>query len=223
VSKPRKLKRKIFLVDDHPLVREWLANLINQQPDLIAAGEAASAAQAMEGIGAERPDAVVVDLSLKESSGLDLIRDLKASHPGIAVLVLSVHEDPLYARRALRAGALGYVVKRQTTKKIVEALRQVLQGEPFFDATLVTSQLDSASRHRAVVAASPIEQLTDRELAVFELIGQGLGTRKIAEQMQICMKTVQAHCANIKQKLNLADATRLRHEAMRFHDDNRSA
>jgi DNA-binding NarL/FixJ family response regulator len=218
MAQSRNPKRKVFLVDDHPLVREWLANLINQQPDLITVGEAASVAQALEGVATVKPDAVIVDLSLGESSGLDLIKKLQQSHPQLAVLVLSMHEDTLYAGRALRAGARGYVMKRASSKKVIEALRQVLQGELYFE--------ERAERARPELSAADqmsVQVLSDRELAVFEMLGQGLGTRQIAESLQISIKTVQAHCANIKQKLNLSNATRLRREAMRQHDDNRSS
>jgi DNA-binding NarL/FixJ family response regulator len=218
MAQSRNPKRKVFLVDDHPLVREWLANLINQQPDLITVGEAAGVAQALAGVATAKPDAVIVDLSLGESSGLDLIKKLQQAHPQLVVLVLSMHEDTLYAGRALRAGARGYVMKRASSKKVIEALRQVLQGEFYFEKRAEQDRPELPAADQASV-----QVLSDRELAVFEMLGQGLGTRQIAESLQISIKTVQAHCANIKQKLKLSNATRLRREAMRQHDDNRSS
>src|SRR4051794_38149235 len=122
-------KRKVFLVDDHPLVREWLTNLINQQPDLFVCGESESAPTALRAISEVKPDIAIVDLTLKDSSGLELIKDLKICHPKVAVLVLSMHDESLYAERALRAGATGYIMKRETTKKVVEAIRLVLEGK----------------------------------------------------------------------------------------------
>src|SRR5258708_27146843 len=131
-----KNKKRVFLVDDHPLVREWLTNLINQQPDLAVCGETESAPRALQAIAAAQPDVAIVDISLKDSSGIELIKSLKLSHPDVAVLVLSMHDESLYAERALRAGAKGYIMKRETTRKVIEGIRQLLDGKVFVSDTV---------------------------------------------------------------------------------------
>jgi len=212
-------KVKILLVDDHPLVREWLASLINQQPDLVVCGEAESVPEALDLLGARLPDLAIVDLSLKESSGLDLIKTMKSVHPNISVIVLSMHDERHYAERAVRAGARGYVMKRETTKKIIAAIHQVLAGR-----LGVSDEVASLFAERFVDARSesgtPVEQLSDRELEVFRLLGEGLDTRSVANRLQISIKTVQAYCARIKEKLNLANATELLREAIRWDESN---
>jgi DNA-binding NarL/FixJ family response regulator len=214
-------KRRIFLVDDHPLVREWLTNLINEQSDLTVCGEAESGPQAMQAMLALKPDAAIVDISLKDSSGIELLKDLKQTAPGIAVLVLSMHEEAHYAERALRAGARGYVVKRETTRKVIGAIHKVLAGEMY-----ISEEIAAALASQYVTGKSPndtsITQLSDRELEVFELLGQGRGTRQIAEVLRVSVKTVQAYCARIKEKLNLTSATELLREAVRWHESSRN-
>jgi len=210
------MKRKVFLVDDHPLVREWLATLINRQADLAVCGEAESAPEARQKIGAAEPDVAVVDITLDKGSGLDLIKDLRVLCPEMAIIVLSMHDESLYAERAMRAGARGYVVKKETTKKILLAIRQVLEGNLY-----ISSQFAEGSAAGLLEGkkprSSPVEDLSDRELEVFHMIGRGMKTRAIAESLHISMKTVQVYCARIKEKLNLADATQLLREAMRCH------
>jgi DNA-binding NarL/FixJ family response regulator len=211
-------KKRVFLVDDHPLVREWLANLIHQQPDLVVCGETESAPQALQAVAASKPDVAIVDISLKNSSGIELIKDLKESHPEIAVLVLSMHDESVYAERALRAGAKGYVMKRETTKKIIEAIRRVLEGKLYFSEAVAEAMATRLVESKSVTSLSPVEQLSDRELEVFELLGQGLGTRQVAEALNVSMKTVQAYCARMKEKLNLSSATELLREAIRWNE-----
>lgn len=214
-------KRQIFLVDDHPLVREWLTNLINEQSDLTVCGEAESGPQAMQAMLALKPDVAIVDISLKDSSGIELVKDLKQTAPGIAVLVLSMHEEAHYAERALRAGARGYVMKRETTRKVISAIRKVLAGEMY-----ISEEIAAALASQYVTGKGPndssIAQLSDRELEVFELLGQGRGTRQIAEVLRVSVKTVQAYCARIKEKLNLTSATELLREAVRWHESSRN-
>jgi DNA-binding NarL/FixJ family response regulator len=212
------LKKGIFLVDDHPLVREWLTNLINQQADLAVCGEAETGPEASHAILAVRPDVAIVDISLKDSSGIELIKDLKQSLPGLAVLVLSMHEESHYAERALRAGARGYIMKRETTRKVIAAIRQVLAGGLYISDEIATALATQYVSGKGVSNESPIEQLSDRELEVFELLGQGRGTRQIAEVLRVSVKTVQAYCGRIKEKLNLSSATELLREAVRWHE-----
>jgi len=211
-------KKRVFLVDDHPLVREWLTNLINQQTDLSVCGESENAPQAFQAITLSRPDVAIVDISLKNSSGIDLIKNLRVSCPDVAVLVLSMHDEAHYAERALRAGARGYVMKRETTKKVIDAIRRILEGKLYVSekvAEILTGRMVGARRHEG---RSPVEQLSDRELEVFELLGQGKGTRQIGESLGVSVKTVQAYCARIKEKMGLESATELLREAIRRNE-----
>lgn len=213
-----KTKARIFLVDDHPLVREWLTALLNQQPDLSVCGEAESAPQAFEAITQSRPDIAIVDISLKNGSGIELIKNIRAAAPEVAVIVLSMHDENLYAERALRAGARGYIMKRETAKKVVAAIRQVLEGKLYLSESLTTVFAQKFVGGNPPASSLPVTQLSDRELEVFQLLGQGYETRQIAESLHISMKTVQAFCARIKEKLQLASATELLREAVRWHE-----
>jgi len=207
-------KRRVFLVDDHPLVREWLTNLINQQKDLVVCGEAEDAPQALQAIESLQPDAAVVDVTLANGSGIELVKDLKNIAPRVAVVVLSMHDETLYAERALRAGARGYVMKRETTKKIIAAIREVLEGRLYVSEEFRNSLTEKLIEGKA--GGSPVDELSDRELEVFRRLGQGHETRRIAEALGISIKTVQVYCARIKDKLGLANATELLREAMRW-------
>lgn len=214
-------KSKIVLVDDHPLVREWLANLINQQDDLQICGEAANAAAALELIGDTKPSIVIVDISLEGGSGIELIKNIKAVHSGVMVIVLSMHDETLYAERALRAGARGYIMKREATKKVLQGIRSVLEGKLFVSDRMNAMMAERFVERKPHVTGSPIEELSDRELEVFQLMGRGLNTRQIADELHISFKTVQAFHARIKDKLNLANATELLREAIRWHDSRK--
>ncbi len=212
-------KKRVFLVDDHPLVREWLTNLINQQPDLVVCGETESAPQALQTISATKPDIAIVDLSLASSSGIELIKDLKETCPEVAILVLSMHEESHYAERALRAGARGYIMKRETTRKVIDAIRRILDGKLYVSEKVTDAMTSRLISGQGPQNSSPVEQLSDRELEVFELLGQGWGTRRIAESLRVSVKTVQAYCARIKEKLGVASATELLREAIRWHEN----
>ncbi len=214
-----KNKKRIFLVDDHPLVREWLTNLINQQTDLTVCGESEAAPQALQAIARSKPDVAIVDISLKDSSGIDLIKHLKEAHSAVAVLVLSMHDETHYAERALRAGASGYIMKRETTGKVIDAIHRVLEGKLYIServAEIMAGKFISGKRPEGI---SAIESLSDRELEVFEMLGQGQGTRQIAESLRVSVKTVQAYCARMKEKLNLDSATELLREAIRWNEN----
>ncbi len=211
------LRKRIFLVDDHPLVREWLTHLVNQQPDLVVCGEAESAPAALAALGAAGADLAIVDLSLKDSAGLELIKSLQKLEPAVPALVLSMHDEALYAERAFRAGARGYVNKRESARAMVEAVRRVLEGKLYVGEK--AAEVLAAQTLRGAAAERPaIERLSDRELAVFQKLGQGIGTRQIAEDFSVSIKTVQAYCARIKEKLNVGSATELLREAVRWHD-----
>lgn len=211
-------KTRVFLVDDHPLVREWLTQLIHQQPDLAVCGEAESASEALQRISELKPDVAIVDISLKDSTGIDLIKKLRPLRPPVSVIVLSMHDESLYAERALRAGARGYIMKRETATKIVVAIRRVLDGKQYLSDKLTTAFAEKYLDGGAP-ASLAVKQLSDRELQVFELLGQGYETRQIAEALNVSIKTVQAFCARIKEKLRLDSATELLREALRWYEE----
>jgi len=209
-------KRSVFLVDDHPLVREWLTNLINQQPDLQVCGEAGAAPAALREIERLRPAVVIVDITLEDGSGLELVKDIRSVSPRSLPLMLSMHDELTYAERALRAGARGYVTKRESTRKIITAIRQVLEGRMFISEelqSLLTERLLAGSAE-----ASQISLLSDRELEVFQMLGQGRETREIADSLHLSIKTVQVYCARIKEKFGLAGHNELLREAIRWWD-----
>jgi|HubBroStandDraft_1064217.scaffolds.fasta_scaffold509008_1 DNA-binding NarL/FixJ family response regulator len=215
---PDSPKRRIFIVDDHPLVREWLATLINQQSDLKVCGEAGSASEGIKLIPAVKPHVAVVDISMEGGSGIELIKDLKALCPEVLVIVLSMHDEGLYRERALRAGARGYVMKREATKTVLQAIRCVLEGKLYLSDKLARKLAGELVEGKTAATASPVELLSDRELEVFQLLGRGLGTRQIAEEMHVSFRTVQTFSARIKEKLNLTSATELLRVAMRWND-----
>jgi len=214
-----KTKARIFLVDDHPLVREWLTNLIHQQSDLLVCGEAESAPHALEAVTKLRPEIAIVDISLKGASGIELIKNIRAVAPEVAMIVLSMHDEGLYAERALRAGARGYIMKRETAKKVIAAIRQVLAGKLYLSESMRVHFAEKFADGDPPATSLPIHELSDRELEVFQLLGQGYETRQIAASLNISMKTVQAFCARIKEKLTLTSATELLREAVRWHDN----
>lgn len=221
VSKADKSRSRIFLVDDHPLVREGLTNLINQQKDLAVCGEAENAAQALAGIAVTAPNLVIIDISLKAASGLELVKDLSIQHPSVAALVLSMHEEELYAERAMRAGARGYVRKRETSKNILAAIRRVLEGGIYVSEKLSNSMALKflKGQEGSGLPRSRIEELSDRELQVFHFLGQGRSTSQIADELHLSLKTVQAYCVRAKEKLGLSTAAELVREAILWEEN----
>jgi DNA-binding NarL/FixJ family response regulator len=211
-------KTKILLVDDHPMVREWLGALINQQADLQVCGEADNAPKALQLVGQVHPNVAMVDISMEGGSGIELIKNIKAGYPEVMVIVLSMHVEGLYAERALRAGARGYIMKREATKGVLQAIRCVLGGKLYLSDKMAMMMAEKFVDGRPKPEGSIIESLSDRELEVFQLLGRGCGTRQIADELHVSFKTVQAFCARIKEKLNLASATELLREAVRWHD-----
>jgi len=211
-------RHRVFIVDDHPLVREGLANLINQQDDLMVCGQAEDAAQALAGVGASRAELALIDISLKTASGLELVKDLKVHHPNVALIVLSMHDEMLYAERAIRAGARGYVMKRETTKEVLTAIRRVLQGDVYVSERVVNLMARRIGSPRKAAAATPVEQLSDRELEIFRLLGQGRTTSQIAVDLHLSLKTVQAYCARAKEKFGVDSLTELLRAAIRWED-----
>lgn len=208
-------KSSILIVDDHPLVRQGLALLINQQADLQVCGEAGNADEAIQAIRRCRPDLVIVDISLEGISGIELIKTIKAGNAHLPTLVMSMHDETLYAERALRAGAMGYIMKQETPAKILAAIRLVLQGELHVSDKMRSTMLQRMiSGHPR--AASPMDSLSDRELEVLRLIGQGFGTAEIAAKMSRSIKTIEAHRANLKEKLQLKTGAELVRHAIQW-------
>jgi DNA-binding NarL/FixJ family response regulator len=215
-------KHKILLVDDHPLVREWLASLINQDLQFEVCGEAGTAREALQLIADTRPAIVMVDLSLESGSGIELLKDIKVQHPGVAAIVLSMHDEALYAERAMRAGARGYVMKREATGKVLDAIKSVLDGKMYFSHAVNAQLAQKLARGATGTPDSPVSDLSDRELEVFELLGRGSNTRQISEHLNLSFKTVQVYCARIKEKLNLANINELIAQAVRWHETQHS-
>ncbi len=213
---PNGRKRTVLIVDDHPLLRDGLAKVINQQSDLAVCGEAADARAGLAAVAKLRPDVAIVDLTMDEGNGLDLIKDLHLRQPDLPVLVLSMHHENLYAERAVRAGARGYVMKREPVAAVLAALRKVLAGQMAFSEETVRRLLDVPTRTRKAAAESPADVLSDRELEVFRLLGQGFGTRQIAQKLRLATSTVETYRAGIKQKLGLTRAPELVARAAQF-------
>jgi DNA-binding NarL/FixJ family response regulator len=211
-------KRSVFIVDDHPLVREGLTNLVNGQSDFTVCGEAKNSAEAIAGIAKERPDVAIIDISLTNESGLELIKNLVKQFPQVAVIVLSMHDEALYAERALRAGARGYVMKHETSKSVLASIRRVLAGDIYVSERIVNRMALRLTSARRSVAASPLERLSDRELEIFQLLGQGRTSSEIARDLNLSLKTVQAYCARAKEKFGVASLTELLRAAIRWDD-----
>jgi DNA-binding NarL/FixJ family response regulator len=209
-------RKKVLLVDDHPMMLVGLKTLIDAEPDLAVCAQARDAETALREIPSCQPDLVITDVTMPGRGGLELIKDLKSLHPGLPVLVISMHDEMLHAERALRAGARGYLMKEAGGERMLEAIRKVLAGQIYVSETIAARILDVFSSRRPQSIASPIEKLTDREFEIFQLIGQGLGTRAIAQRLNLSSKTIDVHRAHIKEKLDLPDATSLVRHAVRW-------
>jgi DNA-binding NarL/FixJ family response regulator len=211
-------KRSVFIVDDHPLVREGLTNLINGQNDLIVCGEAKDSAEAIAGIAKERPDVAIIDISLANESGLELIKHIVRQFPQVAVIVLSMHDEALYAERALHAGARGYIMKHETNKSVLASIQRVLAGGVYVSERIVNRMAIKLTSSRRSLASSPVERLSDRELEIFQLLGQGRTPTEIAGDLNLSLKTVQAYCARAKEKFGVTSLTELLRAAIRWDD-----
>jgi DNA-binding NarL/FixJ family response regulator len=198
------------------MMRQGLAQLINHEPDLLACCEADTVALALKRINAGKPDLVLADISLPDRNGLELIKDAQALHPRLPVLVVSMHDESLYAERVLRAGGRGYIMKQEGGKRLMRAIRQVLSGQIYVSEKMAAKILEIFAGHRTEVAQSPVERLSDREFEVFQLVGLGKGTREIAEHLHLSVKTVEVHRANIKHKLELKRGADLVRYAIRW-------
>lgn len=209
-------KARIFVVDDHPIVRQGLAQLLNRETDLEVCGDAEDATSAVYAIETLLPDIVIIDISLDGPDGLDLLKTLRARNATLPILILSMHDESLYAERALRAGAQGYIMKQEATDKVLVALRRILSGEMYVSERMSNKLLNQFLRSGREPVGSAIESLSDRELEVFRLIGLGHGTRQIADELNLSVKTVEAYQAHIKDKLSLKNARELFQHALQW-------
>ena len=214
---PRKNgKARVLLIDDHAILRQGLAQLINQEPDLVVCGQAEEAPKGFELAGTLKPDVAVVDISLKGGNGLELIKNIKASYPSLPILVLSMHDEALYAERVLRAGSLGYIMKEEAAEGVLVGIRKVLKGEVVLSELMQSRLLHQLVNGRIKQGNSPIDTLSDRELEVFRMIGEGRGTRQIAEELHLSVRTVEAYREYIKEKLSLKNSTELVQHAFQW-------
>ena len=212
-----RVKRRILVVDDHPIIRQGLALMVNREADLVVCGEAEDATGAMLVMASSRPDVLIVDISLNGPDGLDLLKSIRTTRPTLPVLILSMHDESIYAERALRAGANGYIMKQEATEKVLVALRRILSGEIYVSEKIANSMLQHYVRGANPSEASSVSELTDRELEVFRLIGEGHGTRQIAEALHLSIKTVESYQAHIKEKLSLRSARELVQHAVEWN------
>src|ERR1700734_1168718 len=210
-------KKRILVVDDHPIVRQGLALLINREPDLVVCGEAEEATGAMHVLASSRPDVLIMDISLNGPDGLDLLKNIRATHPALPVLILSMHDESIYAERALRAGANGYIMKQEATEKVLVAVRRILSGEIYVSDRIANKMLKHYITGAGTLRNSSIADLSDRELEVFRLIGEGHGTRQIADELHLSIKTVESYQAHIKEKLSLRSARELMQHAIQWN------
>src|SRR4029077_10175680 len=208
-SEPGSNKTRVLIVDDHPMTRSGLAYLINHQPDMATCCEAQNAAQALEGVLETKPDLVLTDFSLPDKNGLELIKDIRSVPPDLPILVISMHEESLYAERVLRAGARGYITKEEGGERLMRAIRHVLSGTIYVSDKMSARILEIFSGRRAMQERSPVEELSDREFEIFESLGDGLSTQQVADRLHLSMKTVDAHRANIKEKLKVKTTNEL--------------
>ncbi len=209
-------RKRVLIIDDHPFMRAGLGQLIERQADLTVCGEAGNPAEALTVIPAAKPDLILTDLTMPGRSGLEFVKDLLAADATVLVLVVSMHDEVVYAERALRAGARGYIMKEAGGEALLGAIRQILKGDVYVSPRMSARILDNISARKPRGSSSPIEKLTDREFEVFQLIGQGKSTRDIAEQLHLSPKTVDVHRSHIKEKLELTDVTALIRHAVRW-------
>jgi DNA-binding NarL/FixJ family response regulator len=215
VNKKQPVKMRILVVDDHPIVRQGLVQMINHEPDMEVCGQAEDAHIALQSIDKLKPDMAVVDVSLQGASGIELMKNVKNLHPHFKMLALSMHDESLYAERALKAGARGYIMKQEAPEKVISAIRKVLAGEIYVSENM-TSRMVHKLVDGAEDGATGIESLTDRELEVFRLIGLGHGTKQIADELFLSVKTIESYRAHIKEKLALDNATELIQHAIQW-------
>lgn len=215
------MKHRILLIDDHPIMRHGLAQLIRMEPDLVVCGEAGTAADGVAALEKLKPDLVVVDLTLPDKHGLELIKDILALRPGTRCIVLSMHDESLYAERALRAGARGYLMKETAAENLLSAIQRVLGGGIYLSETMASRMLEQATGQRGKRGATGVSQLSDRELEVLDMIGRGTPTKLIADKLNISTRTVEAHRAHMKEKLAITDGAALVRYAVQWVESRR--
>jgi DNA-binding NarL/FixJ family response regulator len=213
-------RHRILVIDDHPIVRQGIASLLAQEPDMVLCGEAGTYDDALSRAAATSPDVALVDITLKDRSGLDLIREFRERFPSIKNLVLSMHDEEEYAERALKAGARGYVMKEKADEVVVDAIRLVMQGELYISPEISSRMLKQYLAGDAAPAETGVDSLTDREREIFRLMGRGLSTKRIAEELALSARTVEVHRAHIKRKMQCEDLAQLLREAIRFAESN---
>ena len=211
------MKKRILIVDDHPVMRLGLVQLINSKSDLEVCGEAGSAKEALQQVGALAPDLVLLDMALPDGHGLEVLKDLATLHEGLATLVVSSNDETVYAERALKAGARGYIMKEAAATHLVGAIRTILNGQIYVSESMSQLIVEMfTGQKRKGHASSPIDRLTDREFEVFQLIGEGKGSREVGKQLGVSVRTIDAHRAHIKEKLDLKDSNALVRQAVRW-------
>ncbi|HSY63035.1 MAG TPA: response regulator transcription factor [Terriglobales bacterium] len=216
-------KAKVFLVDDHPIVRQGLGLLINREPDLVVCGEAEDAPSALQRMASAQPDLMVIDISLDGPDGLELLKTIRLKEPILPVLILSMHEESTYAERSLRAGANGYIMKQEATERVLVAIRRILEGKVYLSERLTNKMLEQFVHGAGSSKNNPLTTLSDRELEVYRLIGAGHGTRQIADELHVSVKTVESYQAHIKEKLSLRNARELVQHAIESSLSEKSA
>jgi DNA-binding NarL/FixJ family response regulator len=216
-------KYRILIVDDHPIFRHGLAQLISQEDDLSVCGEAEDYHGAMKSVDALNPDMVIVDITLKDMSGIDLMKEVHRSHKGMPMLVISMHDESLYAERAFRAGARGYVMKQEASDSVVQAIRHVLSGGIYASRRVTENILSRFIEGSSDPSESPLKELTDREIEVFQLIGEGLSISEIGQRLHLSVKTIGTYRERIKEKLNLKNATELLRHALNWVERERQS
>lgn len=209
------LRYRLFLIDDHPVLREGFAQLLNQQPDLTVCGQAEDDASALDTISSAQPDMAIVDVELKGSNGIEFIKRIRPLFPELRILAFSMHDEALYAERALRAGAHGYVMKQAPVAEVIAAIRQVLRGERYLSAQMQSRVVKASVQGEIEKGGSALDRLSDRELEVFHLIGSGVRTREIAAKLGLSIKTIESYRAHLVRKLNLQDGVELVHYAIK--------
>ena len=207
-------KSRIYLIDDHPLLVQGITQLINAERDLLVVGSTAEWTVALKQIPELKPDVVVLDITLAKANGIEVLKNLRVHFPELKVLMLSMHDENLYAMRSVRAGAQGYIMKMTATEEVVTAIRQILKGELYLSPQVARQTMMRLVGRRNEGTSSPIDDLSDRELEVFQMVGEGLTTRQIAERLHLSVKTIESHKAHVKEKLNLQTATQLTQHAI---------
>lgn len=216
-------KKRVFIVDDHSVVRQGLTHMLEKQGDLMVCGEAADGPDALQQIPRAKPDIAIVDIGLKGMSGLELVKHLKAKMPRLPILVMSMFEESVYAERVLRAGAKGYIMKHESVQNVVGAIQRILSGKIYLSESISETILESLAQDPSEKKSSPVDALSDRELEIFRLIGEGHKNREIAEELTLSVKTVESYQESIKQKMNFKSASELQQYAIRWLRSEESA